>query len=61
MINTLKYMTLIVFALMAFPVILVVQIILGVMWGILYSIEDLINGLSMPEESRWYAWMGWDD
>ena len=61
MINTLKYITLVVFALMAFPVILLVQIILGVMWGILYSIEDLIHGLTMPEDSRWYSWMGWDD
>lgn len=61
MINTLKYASLVLFAVLAFPVILIVQIILGVMWGILYSIEDLITGLSMPEESRWYGWMGWDD
>lgn len=61
MINALKYASLVLFAVVAFPVILVVQIILGVMWGILYSIEDLITGLTMPEESRWYSWMGWDD
>ena len=61
MINTMKYASLVMFALVAFPVVLTVQIILGVLWGILYSIHDLIHGLSMPEESRWYVWMGWDD
>ena len=61
MINTMKYASLVMFALVAFPIVLTVQIILGVLWGILYSIHDLIHGLSMPEESRWYVWMGWDD
>lgn len=61
MINALKYTSLIMFIMVAFPVILVVQMILGMIWGILYSIQDLIHGLSSPEDSRWYAWMGWDD
>ena len=61
MINTLKYASLVMFALVAFPVVLTVQIILGVLWGILYSIHDLIHdgqGLLIAHKNMLFTQLG---
>lgn len=61
MLFMMKRIVLVLFMMVAFPVTLVIQMILGMLMGALYAVEDLLVSLQDPNKSRLYKWMDWYD
>lgn len=57
--NVLKYLSLVVFMVVAAPTVLLAQIFIWLIYGVMYALFDVYLSLSNPRETRLYRWMGW--